>query len=242
MDYIYFFLINAFAGLFQGIIGFGQGLIAVPLSLLITDKSTVLTAMMIMGAFLNILLVTKIKHPLDKNNFWPLVISGFVGMPIGLYFLNIMSSGVMKIIVGLLSIFFTILMLLMKIRLNTAKRSVFIAGFLSGILQTSIGMPGPPVVILFTGSNLKKNNLRKILASYFFILSIVTIPLFMVSGVFKLQGVYYGIGALPFIYLGGHFGNKFAHLIPQKSYKLIALVTVLTTGLVAVNSGLKEIF
>lgn len=81
--------------------------------------------------------------------------------------------------------------------------------------------------------------MRKILAVYFLALSVITIPVFIASGVFTTQGAIYGISTLPFIYLGAHLGNKIADKVPQRYYKFIALGTVIAAGLFAIHSGLR---
>jgi len=44
----------------------------------------------------------------------------------------------------------------------------------------------------------------------------------------------------PFIIVAGHYGNKVSHYIPPAWYRVMALVTISITGLLAILTGLKS--
>jgi len=234
-----FILTNLFASFFQGIVGFGHGLIASPLSLTFLDKNTVLTSVMIIGTFLNLFLMLKISEPLDKKIFFPLFTGSLIGMPFGILVLKLMPINTMRIVVGSLSIFFTFFIVFAKIKIHKISYITPIIGLICGVLQTSTGMPGPPVVILLSGSDVPKHSMRKILVSFFLYMTIITLPLFFISRIMTMQGIIYGICAIPFIFIAGFLGNKVANIIPHRLYKALTLITVCATGVFAIYSGLR---
>ena len=239
MTLLLFVLINAFAGFFQGIVGFGQGLIASPLSLTILDKGTVLTALMMAGLVLNAILTRKVAEPLDKKVAVPLLVGSLLGMPFGVMVLKILPIDVLKVVVGSLSIVLTLATLFVKIRIHHMARLTPAVGFLCGVLQTSTGMPGPPAVLLLAGSNTPKNSMRKILFWFFFWTSLVSLPLYAVTGVLTVRGLIFGLCIVPFVIVAGHYGNRAADLIPQRWYRTLALGTVSLAGLFVIYSGLS---
>jgi len=48
-----------------------------------------------------------------------------------------------------------------------------VAGFFSGLLNTSTSMSGPPVLILLAGQGLPKDQFRRTLVSFFFVSGLV---------------------------------------------------------------------
>lgn len=233
-----FVIVNAFAGFFQGVVGFGQGLVATPLSLTFLDKTVVLPAMMVAGILLNLSLSKQIKEPLDTVIFKPLLIGSVLGMPVGVVILRLLSLNTLKISVGILSIVLTLAILFIRFKSHHMRIATPITGFISGVLQTSTSIPGPPVVLLLTGSGTSKNAMRKILVVYFFWISVIALPLYLLGGVLTWKGVLFGLIATPAIVLAGYAGNKVAHYIPHKLYRTLALVTVCATGAFAIYSGL----
>ena len=155
MTLILFFIVNFFASVYQGINGFGFFLIAAPLALLFFDKFTVVISLTIISVLLNSFLIRKIHHPIHWKFLIPLLLSSLVGMPFGLWLLTSASIEIIKIVAGSLAIIFTFLIVFQKSAFHANKFTTAVAGVLSGILQTSIGMSGPPVVLLLAGSGKK---------------------------------------------------------------------------------------
>lgn len=233
-----FFIITFLASFNQALSGFGFALIATPLALLFLDKFTVVISLTVISVLLNIFLVKKIKHGIHWEFLLPLLLASLIGMPFGLWLLTSTSISIIKIVAGILSILFMLIIMFKKSVLRPNKLNTILTGILSGILQTSIGMSGPPVVLLLAGSGKEKNEMRKTLVTYFFVLNAISLPFLYSSGELNLQRVGYGIYAMPFVLLGAYFGNKVAHKLSEKTYRTIALVTVLITGLISIYSGL----
>lgn len=228
-----------FACFFQGITGFGMALIAAPLLLIFIDKIIVINSFVILGACLNGILLRKIKNPIDKQIFTPLFIASLFGIPIGYLILKIAPINTIKIVAGSLSIFFMLILFTKKIKFSKIKLITPTAGFISGLLQTSIGISGPPVVILLSGLNQEKNIFRKTLAAFFFYMNIVSIVLFLITGSLTFAVFKYNIWALPFVFLGAYLGDKIAQKIPQRIFNLLVIITIIITGLTAILSGLS---
>ncbi|MDO8609331.1 MAG: sulfite exporter TauE/SafE family protein [bacterium] len=240
MEFILFVCINTFSSFFQSIMGFGSALIAIPLLFIFLDKETILTAVTIIGFFFNLFLMFKIKAPINKKIFYPLFVFSLLGLPLGILILKFVPISILKIATGSMSILFTIILLFSKIKLNNSWFITGIAGFVAGILQTSTSMNGPPVVLVLNGTNTSKNESRKLLVTYFFFINVITLPLFIISGTINTKGIIFGLSSIPFIIVAGFFGNKVSHWIPEKYYRIITLITISITGLIAVNAGLKK--
>ena len=60
-------------------------------------------------------------------------------------------------------------------RLRLPQKGVLtgVAGFFSGLLNTSTSMSGPPVLILLAGQGLPKDQFRRTLVSFFFVSGLV---------------------------------------------------------------------
>jgi len=240
MAFISFFIINFFASVYQGVNGFGFFLVAAPLALLFLDKFTVVISLTIISVLLNSFLIRKIHHPIHWNLLFPLLLASLVGMPFGLWLLTSASIEIIKIIAGSLAIIFTFLIVFQKSAMHANKLTTILAGVVSGVLQTSIGMSGPPVVLLLAGSGKEKNDMRKTLVTYFLFLNFISLPFFFSSGEFTWAHTTISIFALPFCFLGAYIGNKISHKLSQKTYKILALVTVVITGLISIYSGLTS--
>jgi uncharacterized membrane protein YfcA len=240
MNLFFFLIINLFACFYQGITGFGSALIAAPLSLLVLDKFTVVSSLTITGLVLNAFLFRKIKQPINLALLLPLCLASVIGMPFGIWILKTVPINIIKIIAGSLSILFTLITSFTKISLPRTKFVTAIAGLFSGLLQTSISMTGPPVVLLLAGTGREKNEIRKTLVAFFLWMNIISLPFFLFSKTITFQRVSFGLYALPFVFLGAYLGNKVVEKIPQKAFRLLALATVCITSFLSIYSGLAH--
>lgn len=234
-----FILINIIAAVFQSVVGLGHALIANPLSLTFLSKNTTLSAVIVVGTILSLNLSRKIQEPLDKEVFWPLIISACVGLPLGIFVLKSLPINDLRVLVGSVSIVCAVALQFIKVRLNRSTKLVAAVGFLCGVMQTSTGITGPPLAILLASLHVSKNSSRKIMATFFFLISLITLPLFMLSKVMTIQGVLFGIVTVPFILIASYYGNKLANRVPHRMYRLIVLVTVGVSGAYAIYQGVR---
>lgn len=238
MNLFSFLIINLFASFYQGITGFGSALIASPLSLLVLDKFTVVSSLTTIGLVLNAFLFWKIKQRINFELLIPLCLASAFGMPFGIWILKTVPINLIQIIAGSLAILFTLIIFFSKISLSKTKFLTIAAGLFSGLLQTSISMTGPPVVILLAGIGIEKNQMRKTLAAFFLWMNIISLPFFIFSEIITPQRVSFGLYAIPFVFLGAYLGDKVVEKIPHKAFRLLALATVCLTSLLTIYSGL----
>jgi uncharacterized membrane protein YfcA len=238
MHLVLFIIVNIFAALFASIVGLGHALIANPLSLTFLSKNTTLSAVMVVGTLLCLFLSKKIKEPLAMDIFKPLIVSCIIGMPFGLLILKTLPLNDLRVFVGSISIVSAMALQFLKFKIHKPDRVIPVIGFICGVLQTSTGITGPPIAILLAGMDTAQHSSRKIMASFFFVVSLITLPIYLVSGVLNLQGIVYGLCAVPFIFLASHYGNKIAHYVPHTWYRTLMLVTVGVTGVYAIFTGL----
>jgi len=241
VDLFLFILTVTFASFFQGVTGFGSAVIATPIALTFLDKETAVVAFIFSGIFLNLFLTKTIKESLNKPMFITLLVFSSLGMPLGVWFLKALPITTMRIVVGLLSILFAFAIFKTnRLDLSKVRGIKQAAGFISGLLQTSTGMSGPPIALFLTGSNVSKNQFRKVLVSYFLAVNFISLVLFSFADLITIERLGFGLYSIPFIFVGAHLGNKTAQYIPQKKFRIIALLTVCLTGIFAVYSGLKS--
>lgn len=241
MDILIFALVILVASYFQGITGFGQGLIAAPVAFVLFDKRTALTILIVAGIILNWYLVATIKARLHLKTLYILLAGGALGLPIGLIVARSVSLSTLQLAVGSVSVASVLALLFYKVRLHRRPAYSLAAGFASGILQTSTALSGPPVILLLAEENTAKQTMRKLLPAYFLIMGLVAAILFIPAGLLGSRGIIIGLIAAPLVIYGGYVGNDETRKIHQKFYRLLVMCSVLATGLLAVYEGFQHL-
>jgi len=238
MQVALFCALIGFASLIQGILGFGSALVAVPLALIFLPKETVVCSMFMMGLTLNGFLSVTIKERISYRPVLILFLASLFGMPLGVWILTAIPLKAMQVFVGCLVVVFTILLQWGKLRLPQNAFLTGIAGFFSGLLNTSTSMSGPPVLILLAGQGLPKDQFRRTLVSFFFVSGVAAALMLALSGVMTLQRVSHGLVAIPFAFLGGYVGDRLSSRLPERPFMVLALAVLFLAGVYSVVSGL----
>jgi len=233
-------ILIAFATILQGITGFGYGLLAAPLLLILISKTASVTTLIITGIGLNIFLFLHIRdHALiDRRLFIWLLGSTAIGLPFGLLVLQSVNTHTLRIIAGVCAILFSIIFYTRVVVVARTAWTTVIAGYVAGILQTSIGIIGLPIALLLSGQKRPKNEIRKTLAAFFIVIDLITIPFFYVTGTLSTKGVVWGVISIPGAFLGAYFGSRIVQHVSQKWFTQLTLILVFVAGLIAIYSGL----
>ena len=175
------------------------------------------------------------------RRIWPLIPAGILGIPLGTIILLHANSDFIKILIGFTTILFAAVIIKANKPIAREKIGLIPAGFASGILQGSIGMSGPPVILFFSNQEMKKKPFRANLIAFFLILNIITLAGYGLTGllakeVLVLSGLY-----LPVLIAGTISGIIVFKKINEDLFKKITLVILIALGILAIISGLKII-
>lgn len=200
------------AAVIRGFSGFGLALVAVPLLSMIMVPSAFVP--LIFGMQI-IAVVPGLKRTL-KSAQWkqivPLVPGGFLGTWVGLQILYRINPDFIGFVIAI-TVVFVAFFLRGGFRLGRQFTNFEIAsiGLLSGLLNGSAGLPGPPVIIAQLMSPNTAKMVRSNLIVFFTILSLFGIASIISGGNLDNTHVYLMATSAPFLILGTLLGEKLFH-------------------------------
>ena len=230
MAIILFIVIILFASILQTSTGFGFSIMATPFLLLIFEPREAIQINLVLSLVISAALIRKIRKDVDLGILKRFIIGSLPGLPIGILIFLFAETGNLKVGIGLIILSLTLLLIL-NFRLKMTRRRDYYVGGLSGLLTTGIGMPGPPLLLYFSGTGTPKAQLRATtLAFYLFIYSISLVVQVVFAGTNKIVWTSSGMG-LPLVVLGLYFGQRLFHRINQKYFRIFTYVILLFTGI-----------
>lgn len=128
---------------------------ATPFLLLLFKPAEAIQINLILSFVISVVLYTKIKQDVHGGMLKRLLIGSAVGLPVGMFLFLLLDLSTLKLSISLVIISLTI-MLLLNFRMKQTKLRDLIVGSMAGLLTTSIGMPGPPVLLYFAGTHTDK--------------------------------------------------------------------------------------
>ncbi|MCM3112220.1 sulfite exporter TauE/SafE family protein [Lederbergia lenta] len=228
-DYILFAIIILISSILQTSTGFGFSIMATPFLLLLFSPADAVQINLILSLFISTALIAKIKKDVDREILKRFITGSFLGVLIGVWILLTINLSLLKIGVSLLILLLTVLLILnFRIR-QTYKRDLVVGGF-SGALTASIGMPGPPLLLYFSGTEAKKEKLRATtLAFYLYIYSVSLLLQVILVGTTTKAWIASGIG-LPLVVIGLFIGQILFRYINQRTFRIFTYIILIFTG------------
>jgi len=135
----------------QTLTGFALGLVAMPLLAATIGLHTASPMMSIVGLIVQVTILLRYRRHFHFRAIRRLPMAAVVGVPLGVYLLEAVSEGIVKLVLGLLVVTYA-LYAWFGPRLPEIKNPQwgYVFGFVSGILSGAYNTGGPPLVIYGT--------------------------------------------------------------------------------------------
>ncbi len=226
------------AGVVQGCTGFGLGLVASPMLMLLIPPVAVVPTVILMSTCNSFLVVMDARRHVQLRLVAPLVLGGVTGMPLGVYALANADPGLLKSCLGVIVVAFSALMLSGWRRpLRNEQRALIPVGIASGLLGGGAAIGGPPIIFFLTNQAASKDVFRANLVCYFFTMSWLGLGLYLYHGLLTLEVGKFSLAFLPALLAGTYGGVRLSRRLPEDTFKKAAMLVVMATGalLIVVN-------
>lgn len=225
-------IVVLFAGFTQGLTSFGFALIALPFlaRLMPMEQSVPIVVLLSLGT--NFIVIAKCYRFVDVKTIWILIVSSLLAAPLGTSMLLLIDSNRLKLLAGLVIAGFSLLLIFGKSFAVKSQRLALIpVGLLSGFLNGSISLSGPPVALFLSSQNAEKNRFRANITLYAIVLNLATLASFGVNGLLTAPVIAYCAWLLPTMLIGVVAGISTVGRIGQDSFKRLVLFLILFSGL-----------
>lgn len=234
-------LIVVLAGFVQGLVGFGSGLVMVPILVAVIEPRLLIPVVLLQGLIMNWSLTLGTRKHIEIKRVMPILAGGMLGIPIGSAMLLFMPQSYLKIMIGIVvALFGGALLIGASLKIKREGPLSFPLGIASGVLNGSISLSGPPIILFFSNQKVAKENFRANLVFYFFALNVVTTLVFLFTGLITWDVLYLFFILLPAALIGTFIGTKISKRVDQKLFRRIALLLVIGAGVLSLISGLSE--
>ncbi|MBE0449862.1 MAG: sulfite exporter TauE/SafE family protein [Clostridia bacterium] len=226
-------IIILFSAMVQGATSFGFSLLALPLLGLFLNLKTIVPMLVFFSLIMNIIILMRLKMVPQIKSLLLMFVMAVLTTPIGVLLLKFTNEDTLKIFIGIVLILIAIAMKRgFKIHMKNQNKSYFIAGILSGLLNGSVSLSGPPIVVMLSNENKNRDYFRSSLTTYFLLLNIVTVFLYAGSGLITFQTFKDQLIVLPFLIIGTLVGTALGSRINEEKFKAIVLNLLVIMGII----------
>ncbi|MFW6159883.1 MAG: sulfite exporter TauE/SafE family protein [Acidobacteriota bacterium] len=216
--------------LLQGSIGFGLGLIGVPLLVLINPDF--IPGPLLLAAFiLNILMSTRELHSIDIKGVGWAVPGRFMGAVVGAFILKLLPSEHLSLLFGLM-VLIAVVLTSSGLSLSSKPTNIFGAATFSGIMGTTSAIGGAPMAIVYQHE--KGPRIRGTLAAIFLFGTLLSLISLTLIGRFGSKELLMTLILLPGIFLGFFLSKKTAGFLDKGHIRLAVLIASAFSGLLII--------
>ena len=228
------FLIATLGALLQGSVGFGLGLLSVPLLVLI-HPVYVPGPVLLAAFFLNFFILLRERHAIRIKNLHWAVVGRIVGAVIGALLLLVIPQKSVSIMFGVM-VLTAIAINLAGFNLKMTSKNIFGAGIASGIMGTTSSIGGPPMALIYQKQ--KGPTIRGTLSGIFIFGTIVSLIALSVIGRFGLREIKATAVLIPGVVLGFLLSNSSTKILDRGFTRPAVLVTSAVSGIVVILRNL----
>lgn len=232
----------AFAVLFlaaaaHAITGFGYVLLSVPLLAVIFDPHTAVAASVAAATIVAVSAWRRERRHVDVGSMRRLAVAGLVGIPLGLWVFSVVAEHILLVVIGVITIA-TTLVLAARVTLPSGRGTDVVAGLASGVLVTTTGTNGPPLVLALQAKQLAPRTARATLQALFTIQGVVAVVGLGLAG--QISWLVITLLALSIVatLLGWRVGDAAFRRLSAAHVRLAVLGVLLLSGATLLVRGL----
>ena len=223
-------------------LGFGIGLVAMPLLLLLFDAQTAVVTLESVTLPIVVLMLAKNRSYLRVKETLPIAIAGLVGGFIGAFVLKNADSDLLSITILILILTFTALNIFnLNIRWPLPRVMGPALGLLVGVLIISTGVGGPLVVMFMLAQGWNRHSLRVSMALYLMFMESAGIAGFVVGGLYTPERLTLLAAVLVPCLLGFWLGNNLAYRMSDVIFRRVVIGLILVASVVGLVRQIGQI-
>ncbi|MXQ07011.1 TSUP family transporter [Alphaproteobacteria bacterium GH1-50] len=228
----YLILAALMAGVVRGFAGFGTAMVYLPVAGQVLGPFEALTTLVIMdltGPLIHVPRALKDGHPGDVAR---LGLGALISVPLGVWVLSLVEPEVFRYGVSLVAIILLVLLIGgVRYRGELTRPMIFGTGALGGFLGGSVGLPGPPVIMLYMASALPPKTIRANNTLYLSLFDAILIIVLAVRGFLRLSAVTLGLVLILPYTLGNWIGARIFRPEAERMYRFAAYLIIAVSAL-----------
>lgn len=221
----------------QAVSGFGFALIGTPLVAVLAGPKEAVVGLTMIGVLLVAQLSVRGRGYVDRPTVRVVTVSAIVGMPLGLLVLVRADDRVLTFVIAMAVIAFSLL-LWRGARVPAGRGTDATAGFIAGILSTSTGTSGPPIVIALSAKRLEPAVFRATISAIFLVQGSVALALFALGEQITRDALSVALAGLPGVLVGSIVGERGFRRLDTPTFRRVVLGMLFLSGLVALFGAL----
>jgi uncharacterized protein len=226
------------AGVVTTLFGFGFSLVAVPLLSVTLGPRDAVAVATILAFLATAAFLGRFRDHVQWTIARRQIAAAALGMPLGLLVLVYASVAFLQLAIAA-AVVSAVFVLARGFTIHTeGPLSDLGAGFLSGVLNTSVGTNGPPLVAVNQSRGLEPHVFRSTLAAVFAFSSLIANPMMWAAGRYTSTVLTAAAVGIPSMFVGWYVGVRLHRHVDPQRFRALVLGLLLVTAATAAAGAL----
>jgi uncharacterized protein len=238
---VYVLAVIFVATLIRSTLGFGEGLIAVPLLALRIPVTVAAPLAVLVSVLVAAVIVVQDWHRVDVRSAAGLIVAALPGIPLGVLLLAKGNAHAVKTVLGAVIVGFSLYSMARTTALHLGENDrawLVGCGFLSGILGGAYGINGPPLAVYGTLRGWSPQHFRATLQGYFLPASLIGLVSYAAIGLWNGAITRYFLLSLPAVGVAIVAGRAINHRMKGNGFLRVVYAGLILVGGVLIAQGL----
>lgn len=215
------------AGVVRGFAGFGTAMVYLPVAGAVLGPFEALTTLIVKDLTAPLIHVPRALRDGHPPDVLRLGAGAVLALPVGVFVLSRVDPDVFRYGVSLVALaLLAILISGLRYRGPMTPPLVFGTGTLGGFLGGAVGLPGPPVILLYMASTLPASAIRANTTLYLLLADVLLLVAFWLNGFLVASALALGASMiLPYL-LGNWLGAALFHPGYERIYRRVAYAII----------------
>ena len=229
------------AAIVQATSGFGFALFSVPLIAALVGPKEAVAISALLGTLSTVRQFVQFRRVVHWRLARRLSLAALVGMPVGVVILLALEDDVLRLVMALTVVALTAL-LWRGVTLSVDTWGLdLVAGFVAGVLNTSVGTNGPPLVLSLQARGLEPDPFRGTISAVFAVCNSVTVVLLALAGQITTGVLALSAVAVVPLIAGMIVGRSVQRRLHPRHFRRIVLWLLLASAAAAVATSVVGI-
>ena len=230
-DLVFALIIILVGATVMGTLGFGLGLVTVPVLMVLVDPQSVVVIVNGSIAVLMLLVLLQVRHHLDLRLAGGMALGGLAATPIGVLALDAANPTILRLTIAVVILVLAGLSLF-RLPLPFAHNRLAgpVLGFLTALSVTTLSVGGPLVAIYAVNRGWAPPVIRATLAFYFLVFEGSALLLYALSGLVDGEDARNIAILLPAVLAGFALASVLAGRMNAPFYRYAAIGVIITGG------------
>ena len=220
------------AGLVRGFSGFGNAMVYLPVAGQVLGPFEALTSLVVMEVTAPLIHVPRALKDGHPGDVLRLSLGALLAVPFGVFVLSIIERETFRWGVSTVALIALVILITgFRYRGELTKPLIYVTGALGGFLGGSVGIPGPPIIVLYMASTLPPAAIRANNTLYLIAADIILLGVLLIGGVLVVSALAVGgLMVVPYL-LGNYLGARMFRPEAERLYRRIAYAIIAASAI-----------